>query len=87
MASWGSVVSLLHNCVCGWFFLCFLLVCFSKPGPPPRAELQSARQARAPEGPSDWLDLVLPGNSLLQAEVGGGPEDGVQWAEQTKRLP
>lgn len=50
------------------------------------AEFQSARQARAPQGPSDWLDLVLPGNSLLQAEVGGGPEDGVQWAQQTQRL-
>lgn len=64
-------------------FVCGL--CFLKPDPP-LAEFQSAGQARAPKGPSDWLDVVLPGNSLLQAEVGGGPEDGVQWAEQTQRL-
>lgn len=53
---------------------------------PPSPELKSASQTRATESSSDWLDLVLLGNSLLQTEVGGGPKDSLQRADQAQRL-
>lgn len=52
----------------------------------PSLELKSASQTRATEGSSDWLDLVLPRNSLLQTKVGGGPKDSLQRADQAQRL-
>lgn len=52
----------------------------------PFLEFQSASQTRATEGSSDWLDLVLPRNSLLQTKVGGGPKDSLQRADQAQRL-
>lgn len=53
---------------------------------PPSLEFKSASQTWATEGSSDWLDLVLPRNSLLQTKVGGGPKYSLQRAEQAQRL-
>lgn len=49
-------------------------------------EFKSASQARAAEGPSDWLDVVLPGNSLLQTKMGGRPKNCIHGTEKTQRL-
>lgn len=39
-------------------------------------ELQSVSQERAELRPYYWLDVVLPGDSFLQEEMGRGPKDG-----------
>ena len=51
------------------------------------AEFKGVSQTRATEGASDWLDLVLPGDRLLQKEVGGGPGHGLQGPGRVEGLP
>lgn len=40
-------------------------------------ELQGAGETWAAESSSDWLDLVFPGDRVLQEKVGGGQGDGI----------
>lgn len=50
-------------------------------------ELQGVSQERAELRPYHWLDVVLPGDSFLQEEMGRGPKDGGQGSPQPARLP
>lgn len=49
-------------------------------------EFQGAGKTRAVESSSGWLDLVLPGDRVLQEKVGGGQRDGIQGAQPTQGL-
>lgn len=51
------------------------------------SELQSFGQKRAGLHACDWLDVVFPGDSFLQKEVGGGPNNGVSEPSETSWLP
>lgn len=49
-------------------------------------ELQSVSQERAELHPHNWLDVVLPGDRLLQEEVGRRPKDGGEDSSEPARL-
>lgn len=50
-------------------------------------EFQSVSQEGAELRPHNWLDVVLPGDSFLQEEVGRGPKDGGEGSPEPARLP
>lgn len=50
-------------------------------------ELEGVSQKRAELRTCYWLDVVLPGDRLLQKEVGGGPKDGGSESPEPARLP
>lgn len=52
----------------------------------PPLEFKGASQTWATESSSDWLDLVLLGDSLLQKKVGGGPKYCLWRTWQAQRL-
>lgn len=50
-------------------------------------EFESVGQEGAGLCSSDWLDVVLHGDSFLQEEVGGGPKDGGSESSEPAGLP